>query len=109
METPFRVRHPCGGRSRRRGPVPPVVHWQHLQITIGVAKRHDRPAADCWMIPTGLPALSSMKLDLEQANTGSPSRTSNLVLMLLPDDLLGRDTVDRLCPRPHEPMPPPGR
>jgi hypothetical protein len=35
---------------------------QHFKIAVGIAEGGDRTAADILMIPTGLPALSSMKL-----------------------------------------------
>ena len=57
----------------------------------------------CWWMPTGLPALSSMKSDLGQAHQHRLA-VAQLVLRLdaAADDLLGRDAVDLLGPRPHE-------
>ena len=44
---PIRARRRCDGRSARSArPCPPSVHSQHLQIAVGIAERHDRPAAD---------------------------------------------------------------
>ena len=37
-----------------------------------------------------------------RTSTGSPSRSSNFVLIAAADDLLGRDAVDPLGPRAHE-------
>ena len=57
----------------------------------------------CSLMPTGLPALSSMKLICGRRNSVGPA-----VAHLEPrldrraDHLLGRDAVDLLGPRPHE-------
>ena len=63
----------------------------------------DRAAADVRLMPTGLPALSSMK-----STSGSLHQhrlaVAHLELRLAAaaDDLLGRDAVDLLRPRAHE-------
>ena len=54
-------------------------------------------------MPTGLPALSSMKFDLRQPHEHGLA-VAHLVLRLdaAADDLLGRDAIDLLRPRAHE-------
>ena len=55
-----------------------------------------------WM-PTGLPALSSMKsISGSLTSTGLPSRSSNFSLAAAADDLLGRDAIDLLRQGAHE-------
>ena len=57
----------------------------------------------CWLMPTGLPALSSMKLICGRRNSVGLS-VAHLELRLdrRADHLLGRNAVDLLGPRPHE-------
>ena len=57
----------------------------------------------CSLMPTGLPALSSMKLISGSRNSvGAPSLHLEPRLDRRADDLLGRNAVDLLGPRPHE-------
>jgi hypothetical protein len=55
------------------------------------------------LMPTGLPALSSMKsASGRRISTGLPSRISNFVLIMLPTTCLGGNAVRQLRPRAHE-------
>ena len=67
-----------------------VRPFEHLEVAVGVAERGDRPPTDVQLMPTGLPALSSMKsISGSRTSTGLPSRTSYFVLMLLPTTCSG--------------------
>ena len=57
----------------------------------------------CLWMPTGLPSLSSMKSSLRQLHQdGLAVAQLELQLAGAADDLLGRNAVDPLGPRPHE-------
>ena len=101
---PIRARRRCGGRRGRSAS-------RYRRRSIGAfAGRHrncrrrrsagGRCAAGCRRVCR---SLSSMKLISGSfTSTGFPSRISNFCLAAAADDLLGRDAIDLLRPRPHE-------
>jgi hypothetical protein len=63
---------------------------QHLQITIGVTKSRDRPAADVTLDADGFAFLVVDEIDSgSRMINGRPSRISNFILMLLPTTCSG--------------------
>ena len=101
---PTRVRRRCGGSARRsRAPSPAVVHSSIWKSPSELPKAAMGRRPMCWLMPTGLPSLSSMKFDLGQPHQHRLA-VAHLVLGLdaATDHLLGRDAVDLLGPGPHE-------
>ena len=76
---------------------------EHLLVAVGIAEGEDRPAADVAIDADRLAGPSSTKSIFGwRISTGWPLRTSYLTTWLEPIDLLGRNAVDLLHPRPHE-------
>jgi hypothetical protein len=71
-------------QSERAPPLPIVyssICWSPTELPKAAVGA--RPM--CWWMVTGLPALSLLKFNCgRRMRTGFPSRSSNLVLMLLP-------------------------
>jgi hypothetical protein len=88
------------GETRSGSRVRPL---EHLQVAVGVPERGDRPPSD-----EGLDADGLALLVVDEADLGQLAELRLAVLHLErelavgADDLLGRDPVDLLGPRPHE-------
>ncbi len=76
---------------------------QHLEIAVGIAESRDGSAADELVNTDGLAGLVVDEVELGQAHEHRSALAHfELHLDAAADDLLGRNAVDTLGPRPHE-------
>ncbi len=76
---------------------------EHLEIAVGVAECGNRAPPDSRLDADGLPFLVVDQIDLRQFDADRPAVAHlDFELAAAADDLLGRNAVHTLGPRPHE-------